>query len=261
MSTDILLMTSAIDCYEHVPYLFLKDSKTRLHETLCSILSWIDLDSIKKIILCDNTNIQYDFSSLIQYANLKGVELEILPFQGNFKKVALFGKGYGEGEIINYAIDNSKYLDVNSVVFYKTTSRLFVSNFMHIQSKHAENKIVFNAVYEPRNKSKIKKALSILPITKMFFKKTTIDTRFYKCSIAFYKKHLRDTYKKVNDNKGFYLESAFFHDLQNVNFSQMIKYPFFIGRSGSSGNVYRQFYKKKIQELASKFLLQVQIIK
>ena len=54
-------------------------------------------------------------------------EFEWISFQGNTTKTQEKGKGYGEGEIIEYAINHSQLL-AKSKMLMKLTGRFYVKN-------------------------------------------------------------------------------------------------------------------------------------
>ncbi len=81
------------------------------------------------IIFAENSNID-----ISQYytKHINNDRLEILTFSGNDNKER--GKGYGEANIIEYAINNSKILDKETMIV-KITGRLIVENINEVITK------------------------------------------------------------------------------------------------------------------------------
>lgn len=255
MYSDILLLTSAIDCNKDCPYLSLTNHKERLFQTLCCLIEWAQLPHISHIILCDNSNINYDFNPIEEYLKKHGIILELLIFQGDFSKVQKYGKGYGEGEIIKYALANSKYLQDDDVSFYKVTSRLFVNNFSIIQ-KHLTD--VPNAF----SRCDYKYCLFLArKVKRKLFGQTklspSIQTQFYKCNVSFYKQYLLHIFEDVRDYEGYTMEHAFFGALRSQNVFILKPIPIYTGMSGTSGKIYHSDYSKNTKDLALTFLANI----
>ena len=79
-----------------------------------------------QVVFCENSNT--DLSPIFQN-NCNKNRLEIITFDGNKDKQK--GKGYGEAEIIEYAIQNSSVL-INSDTIIKITGRLIINNIPSI---------------------------------------------------------------------------------------------------------------------------------
>jgi len=254
-TSEVLLVTASINIRKDTPVSVFNDPKERLLEYLTSLVAWIKLTSITNIIFCENTNIDYDFSKIIDLAKREGKNLEVLVFSGN-RYTHKHGKGYGEGEIIEYAIKNSTYLK-NSVNFYKVTGRLFIPEFDKIQGLHSHLSNVFDLTVfsagmstETDHPSKtIKQRLrSMVRFLYIYFGRGRgrgphkpehhISTLFYKVNVKFYKQNLINSYKRVNDRKAYFLENIFYEDLLKKEFNPFLSSYSVIGRSGSTGLPY-----------------------
>jgi hypothetical protein len=255
-SDEVLLMTASI-APGKTPTVAIQDPNERCLQYIISLLAWIELtNNIKTIIFCENTNTQYDFSRLVEFARQKGKILEVLVFSGNVK-AQIYGKGYGEGEIIKYAIRHSKHLS-NTTNFYKITGRLFVRNFDEIQSSHQHLENIFKCpAFSPdpfinmipeKPKTLLGYCRAVVRFLYVFFGRGKgrgphdytkhISTVFYKSNVKFFKKNLLNSYKRVNDNKSYNLEHVFYEDIINKNFSPFLKPYIIVGRSGSQGYLY-----------------------
>ena len=86
-------------------------------------------NSIYSIVLCENSNYNFDELKSKYYKD----RLEILTFKGNnFPKI--YGKSFGEIEIIEYALNNSKFLQQTNC-FCKITGRVKITNINQIIEK------------------------------------------------------------------------------------------------------------------------------
>lgn len=230
----VLLLTATVQPNLNTPFLAIKDQTERLEQYIDCIHFFLDKSRITDIVLCDNSNIDSClFSDVIAEANMKKKKLEILSFRGNADKVIQFGKGYGEGEIVNYAIKNSTLIKKNGY-FLKITGRLKVNNIDDLVERLKYNKIYIN-----RSETKERKYA---------------NTRLYAMSSADYDTYFSKVHLNVNDASSYYLENAF-RDCIVTNKISTYNFPVFpriIGYSGSTGAKYIFSEKKcKIKDLLS----------
>lgn len=100
----ILLTSSAIAMD---PSVILKDQDMRIFYTLESLEKWLVIYPQGKFVLCDGSN--FNFSPLIKL-RFPTASIECLYFENDQNLIKLHGKGYGEGEIIRYALKHSVLL-------------------------------------------------------------------------------------------------------------------------------------------------------
>ena len=110
----VLIITGTIEPVKQ-DKLVVQDSKVRLEQYLACIRYYIEQDGIQKIVFCDNSNYVNEELSLIKddlqtHAQMNRKELEWLTFQGDFAAVQTFGKGFGEGEIMEYVMAHSELM-------------------------------------------------------------------------------------------------------------------------------------------------------
>ncbi len=214
----VLLITGAINVV--APNTILNDSKLRTTLYVNSILNWVSQTSIQKIVFCENTHsIPIELKKSLSYIGfVLNKDIELLTFQGDELSIKKYGKGYGEGEIIKYALENSSLLK-NSVAFFKLTGKFFIKNFDKIKIS-TQNKNCF-----------------LLQSTK-FRNNKQIDTRFYYVNKEFYMQYLLDSYKLVNESEYIYLEHVLYSELlkHKHEISSFIHYPKLEGFSGSMGS-------------------------
>lgn len=218
----ILLISGAIDLRKYnVPFTWIVNLEERLEQYIHSIQYAIDnYSSITKIIFCENTDYDYDYTLLTERALSKGKDFEYLTFQGDYDKIQKLGKGYGEGEIIKYALDFSRLLRTEST-FYKLTGRIVVKNM---------DQVVKTTIYKNAFIFKQK------DITNKPF--DYIETYFYKAETDLYIQYLLNSYKFCNDYYTQYLEHVFYKNLCGLPLRCFNIQPIFSGKLGTSGELY-----------------------
>lgn len=233
----ILLITGAITPAVNKNQTIINDVKERQNQYLSSIRACIDkaalinrqgsvaenkvlYHNILKIVYCDNSNPSRElFADLIAYADTKKVPFELVSFLGDVDSTRIHGKGYGEGEITAYAVNNSLLIKADDY-FIKLTGRLGVDNLEQIVPRLMKDRCYFNIPNHTNH--------------------NICDTRFYGLPIKIYKKYFANVYRDVNDDKGYYYEHAFIdtirkHKIECYNFPF---YPMYSGKSGTSGGRY-----------------------
>lgn len=203
-----------------VPVLYLKDAEERRRQYIESILYYIEKSSINNIVYCDNSNASPD-PIVFETARRKNKQVEWLSFVGDQEKVAQYGKGYGEGEIIDHALRNSKLLQ-DAQMMIKITGRLIIKNIDCYLKKANVEKSYFLPGATPE-------------------KELFIDTRMYIMPVSLYKTCFRDVHLRVDDRNGFFLEHAFGKAIKDnrIRFRYFWTAPKFEGMSGSLGHRYR----------------------
>jgi len=270
LSKDALIMTAAINPGA-TPYVKMSDPEERLFQYLCSLVSWIQFSNISPIIFCENTGYDYDYSKIIQMAENFNKHLEILLFVGNNESYK-YGKGWGEGKIIEYVFKNSKVLHHHNC-FYKITGQYFLKNCDEIIDLHQEYDNIFiqHKIQQQYSDRLFKYTPSISPnealkITYRSLKKSLfylkrgqgfsrpnvdyrVVTLLYKANLRFFQENLIKSYKKVNDREGYVLEKVYCDDLKDRDFLQnFLLKPQLIGRSG--GGILGLDYDESIKTLA-----------
>ncbi len=262
---DVLLITSSINTVA-VPGLAIRDSATRLLQTICGILCWLDCPSVQTIVFCDNSKPAYDFSRLIQEAESRGKTLEVLLFDYS-KAILERGKSYGEGEVLRYAMDHSIFLR-GDVAFFKITGRVFVENFEELRAMHARDPVVFRApAWTPWKTFKPHSLREILTTGAFTLRASwyrgrrgirttpqTVWTRFFKCHTAFFRKHLLHAYEQTSDRHVYHLEHAYYDHLPADSYVQLQNPCILVGRSSTHGTVLDKDYAPEIAERAKRLL-------
>lgn len=219
----VLLITGCVKPKANVFNLQLKDVNLRFQQYIECIKWSVEHTKFENITFVDNSGYPID-TELIEFANKQGKKLEWLSFIGNEKMIASCGKGYGEGEIIEYALEHSKQLN-KATYFCKLTGRLKVDNMDRFIKLADMNGTYFWTM----GLNKIRKFSD------------GVETRFYGMPIKIYKATFVDAYKAVDDKNGMWLEKTFYkeYNTKNVKCKRIALYPDFSGQSGSMGIDYK----------------------
>jgi hypothetical protein len=226
-----ILLTSCVFVSDHS--VSLKDKNARIKYTIESVEKWLNISRDLHLVICDGSN--FDFSEIVR-EKFPGANIECIFFENNKEQVRLHGKGYGEGEIINYALQNSASLR-DSEFFAKCTSKLWVENFLDCLKLWNGNflcKAYFSHVFSLRK-------------TQFEY----VDTRFYLVSKSFYLKYLATAYFNVGGEQGLSLEHCFRDIIQKEHFSKVMFNvpPVICGVAGGSGTYYKNNLKRRIKEV------------
>ena len=103
----IILLTSCVNpnC---MPFTALSDINVRKQQYLDALRFYVNNTPLP-IVYVDNSNVDIKEYNVI--SNIVDDRLELLSFDGNHDKK--HGKGYGESEIIDYAIQHSNIINSN----------------------------------------------------------------------------------------------------------------------------------------------------
>lgn len=210
----------------------LKSEAERMSQYRESILTLIE-QGVDSIIICENSNSPVLTDELLLIASRNGVELEQLIFSGDKEAVKQKGKGYGEGQMMEFVLNNSQVIR-GCKGFVKITGRLILKNIMYFI-----------------------KQIQARELDCLFFRdgSAKVDTRFYYCQIGLFNDILVNSYEKVNDIRGVYLEHVYLNALAlNCNMRSIsVDYPLMTGISGSTGlNYDLSLTKYTIKNILSK---------
>ncbi len=224
----ILLLTGCINP-NGMPFTSLTNSSVRRAQYIHSINYYIHNTSFP-IVFVENSNT--DISHVFQ-ASILNSRIEFLTFCGNNNKTK--GKGLGEAEIIEYALNNSIFISsTNKHCFIiKITGRLIINNIEDIVYHHypfqGQNIVAasFNSDY------------------------SFTDSRLIVAPFNFYLSFL-DNKDQINDFNKKYFENVLSDSIKQTK--EFHYYPFFvepqiIGISGSTGEIYlpyKEDYKRRI---------------
>jgi hypothetical protein len=218
-----MIITSSV--YVNSDLTVLKDPDVREAQYVDSILFYIRSKAIRNIVVCDNSGFDHAKNErLAAEAKKYGKDIEFLSFVGDKDKIKSQGKGYGEGQIMEYTFRASRLLGKEEN-FFKVTGRVIVLNIDRIASRVKPGHTYFQK-------------MTMNPLNKLY--KFNVDTRLYYCSRAFFERHLLDAFTSVDDNGGRYLEHTYYDRmvLDKVRWKEFAVFPRYTGISGSTGLSY-----------------------
>lgn len=202
----------------------LNDPALRIKYTLESVREWLLHKPELRIVICDGSgfDFSYDIKSKFPYANI-----ECLSFMNDSKQIARHGKGFGEGEIILYALKHSKLLK-ESEEFMKCTAKLWVANFQQC-FRQWNGKFLCNAYFA----------------NVFSFKKTEIkflDTRFYITRKDVYLRFFKDAHCSLGYDPKSSIEDSFLNVIINEKMVGVLfsPPPIICGVGGGSGRYYNK---------------------
>ena len=243
-----ILITSAVKV--SAPISKLRNQEIRINLTLKAIEKWLLIDKTMRIVICDGSGV--DFSKKI-HSYFPSSKIEFLHFENNGSLVAKYGSGYGEGEIIKYALSHSSILK-NTPIFAKCTSKLNVNNFKKI-AKNFNGSFICQCTFS--NIRLIRSFFDYRSVRKIEL--LGIDTRFYIVKKDIYIKIFQNAYKDVRHEKKYYLEHAFYTAANDGKLKNFIAdFPFLI--NGVSGTLNIEYRKIGILRY-SKSLLNFRLLK
>jgi hypothetical protein len=236
VSDCVLLLTSA--AYAIASNTKITDLNSRVNRVIHSVYLFQSNYPDLRIVVCDGSG--FDFSEVLSLNR----NLEVIAFTYDQEKVRKLGKGFGEGEILSFAMNNSEFV-ANAVKVIKVTGGLFILNL--------ESAIDMSADLQLYPKTRLVPFSSLIRIHR-------IDTRVFSFGKEIYFENLAEIHQNVNDSVGYFLEDAYFDACiqKNLLTSQRImrRSPIIIGHSGSTG----KSYGKNRAEFLMQFVRNLKII-
>jgi hypothetical protein len=219
MSATVLI-TTANKPPQGVPFLKMTNVAMRLITSKASVFFWA-AHGAKRIVIADATGENILNSEDILLLKKISVEVEQINYCQNEELIKKRGKGYGEGELIKFALKNSKFLEVENN-FFKCTGKLYCRNFKNIIEMINQNNIqniFWRYVGEGDSMQQ------------------WIDTRFFFTTKEFCEKHLIPAYLKADETKAaaeFYCFNIIEKELESAKALR----PLLSGFSGGTGDQY-----------------------
>lgn len=232
----LAIITGTIRPGREVSKLILQNDVDRLQQYKEALLFTIWSNAFTQIIFCENSNFGTEcLADMHKEAVKAGIELELLSFEGNAKEVLKHGKGYGEGEIMDYVFKNSRLLS-QETYFVKITGRIKIINIKDICERIKDQMCYFN-----------------IPNWTI---RDYYDTKLYAMPVSIFDEYFRKAYTQVWDDEGIYLEKVYTKILleEKIKVKNFERYPRVLGKQGSTGLDYRYIeWKCKIKDVISKF--------
>lgn len=217
---DTIVMTATFRA-PFTPHLVVRDEGTRIQQYMCALVSWARTRRVRRIVLGENSNTRFDFSRVIRHLETAGKEVELLVFDGN-RESPRFGKGFGEGEILEHICAHSRLLRMTDA-FYKITGRLFVRNF-DLVSDATESQHAFRRKY-----------------AKPPVRPPKVDTTFFKCGLDLFESRLLRAYRHVDDSQRIFIEHVYFNLLCETDAGGFALGPELVGQQASTGKLYAPY--------------------
>ncbi len=238
LPTIPILLTSSI--IAHDQGVKLKDTDARLHHALESVAQWLRVAPGHPITLCDGSSFDLQHEIAQRFPD---APIECLAFANDQTKVSQYGRGYGEGEIVKYALQHSHFIR-QAGCFAKCSSKLWVENFEEcVQWWNGSLlcKGIFLNAFSPFQPTVLQH----------------IDTRFYLASVSTYEKYLVNVHLGIDVAAGHGLEECFHAAfLQNqIKQSLMPIPPIIDGVGGGTGHYYQNSRKRILKERLRFFLV------
>jgi hypothetical protein len=216
-----VLITTANNPPNGVPYLQMTDPVIRTIAAKAALYFWVT-QGIEQIVLADATGKNLLTEHEEAEIDKSETRVEQISYEQASEHVIKRGKGYGEGKLIEYAINNSALL-AREEYFFKCTGKLYVRNFPAIA-----------AVIKTNN------------ISNLFWRymgdgsatQPWADCRFYYTSKNFAKNHLLPAYFKSDDNAHDYCEHHVHEALDRSMKAQRGHRPLIAGYAGATGEPY-----------------------
>jgi hypothetical protein len=216
-----VLITTANKPPDRLPFLKMTDPVMRVVAAKAALYFWV-AQGIQQIVLADATGNNLLTEHEWEEIDKSETSIEQINYKQASDSVIKHGKGYGEGKLIEYAVNNSALL-ARVEYFFKCTGKTYVRNFSDIAG-----------------------AIKTRNAQGLFWKhigddgtamKPWADCRFYYTSKTFAKEHLIPAYLASDDNVAF-CENQIYEMLnRNMEVSRCLR-PFIMGYSGATGEPY-----------------------
>ncbi|QWD81745.1 hypothetical protein [Polynucleobacter sp. MWH-S4W17] len=137
--SSIVLITTANTPPKNVPFLKMTNAAARLLTAKAAAFFWA-AHGIKKIVIADATGGQLLTNEEIVLLKQMDVDVELIAYTQDDNLVKAKGKGYGEGLLIQFALNNSNFLKTANN-FFKCTGKVYCRNFETIFELIMQNNI------------------------------------------------------------------------------------------------------------------------
>jgi hypothetical protein len=214
--SPVLLVTTATNPPDGVIALKMKNIAKRIITAKAAVFYWAAL-GMKKIVIADATGQTLLDNSEQMMLQQMGIEIEQINYYQNNDLVVKKGKGYGEGLLLKFALQNSCLIQ-NASHFLKCTGKVYCRNIGDISNIIINNNI---------------KSIFWRNVFDNF-----VDTRFFYTSKRFYEENIIPAYENIDDSKSVWAE----HVLLKVAHEQLRQgktiRPILSGFSGSMNQPY-----------------------
>jgi hypothetical protein len=216
-----VLITTANNPPNGVPYLQMSDPVMRTIAAKAALYFWVT-QGIEQIVLADATGKNLLTEQEEAQIDQSETRVEQLSYKQNSEDVIEKGKGYAEGKLIEYALDNSELL-AREEHFFKCTGKVYVRNFPAVVSAIKANNIS-NLFWRYMGDGS--------------WMQPWADCRFYYTSKSFARNHVLPAYFASNDHAGGVCEYHIHEALdRNMKAGRALR-PLVAGYAGATGEPY-----------------------
>lgn len=122
-----VVITTANNPPAGIPYLAMTNTAERRMAAKAALFFWAS-QGIRNIVVADATANYLLSQAELDEVSLLGASIEQISYSQNVQDVISKGKGYAEGGLLKFAVENSRLLE-NEERFFKSTGKTFVRNF------------------------------------------------------------------------------------------------------------------------------------
>lgn len=135
--TSTVLITTASNPPDGMPSLKMTNVAARIATAKAAVFIWA-AQGIGKIVIADATGSTLLNTEEVSMLKQMGVDVEQIHYMQDSALVKQRGKGFGEGALTNFALNNSVFLK-QETHFFKCTGKLFCRNFPDIRGMIQQN--------------------------------------------------------------------------------------------------------------------------
>jgi hypothetical protein len=179
-----ILITTAILAPANTPALRMTDSNMRSITTKAAIYFWVG-QGHKSLVICDATGSSVLGAEELAAIRKLGVNIEQLAYQQDGVLLAQRGKGFAEGQLLEFAVENSQLLRQGEF-FFKCTGKMFCRNFAAIAELIGRNNIA-NMFWKLFENSLVDRNL--------------VDARFFYTSVSDFKRLILPAYEQATESQ------------------------------------------------------------
>lgn len=233
-------MTATITPPDNCPDLARTDPKMRMEDYFNALKFYLDIPSqyCDRIIFAENSDTDLKPLRAVLEFNHQDKQVEFISFPDGNTFPPEYGKGYGEMLLIDYAMEHSKIISDQDII-WKATGRLILNNITDIIRTSKQDYDVYCDLHNDY---------------KLFGLKHFFDPRFYSFTRKGYDAHFRPHTKNL---KRAHIEHFFYEALMdNMDDYRIIprfnKVPMIRGIVGSSNRSYfttRKIIQRNIQQI------------
>jgi hypothetical protein len=214
-----VLITTALHPPDTMPFLEMKNVAARTVATKAAIFFWA-AQGIKNLVIADATDSTVLNEEEIVLLEQMDIDIEQIRYAQDAALVCKTGKGYAEGKLIAFAIENSRLL-ARHESFFKCTGKVLCRNFPAIDALIKDNN--FSSLF-----------------WRWFPHSVGFDARFFYVSKDFFREIMASGYVISNDSEGKFAELTCAAVLDASCFPGQAGRPLLSGFAGGMNKQYKE---------------------